>query len=149
MSLEEQIHANMIEAMKKKDALRVSTLRLLIAEIKKTKIDKLKDKLDDPETTAILKKQIKQRQDSIEQFEKAGRNELSEKENSELKIIKEYLPEELPPEELLKIVEEVIQETGASSVKEMGRVMKGVLDKAAGRADNKQVSELVKQKLGS
>ena len=148
MPLDETIQNEMKSAMKNKDAFRLATLRLLIADMKKTKIDKQLPKLEDAEVISILKKQAKQRQDSIEQFNKAGRTDLSEKEAGELKVIQEFLPEEISAEALAKIVEEAIAETGAASMKEMGKVMKAVLEKTQGRADNRQVSEIVKSKLG-
>ena len=103
--------------------------------------------LDDPETVSVIKKQIKQRQDSIEQFTKGNRLEMAEKEKSELEILKTYLPPELSEDEIKKVVAQVISDIGASSMKEMGRVMKEVNAKLAGQADGKLVAELVKQSL--
>ena len=103
--------------------------------------------LEDVDVIAVIKKQVKQRQDSIEQFKNGGRPELAEKEQAELDILKGYLPQELSEEELQKIVEAAIEETNAASMKEMGSVMKVVVEKAQGRADNKKVSELVKNNL--
>jgi uncharacterized protein YqeY len=145
--LEDKIMEDFKEAMKKKDALRVSTLSFLRAQLKNVAIDKKKDKLDDIDTIAVIKKQIKQRQDSIENFKAGNRPDLAEKEQNELNILKSYLPEELPREELEKIIGEVVALVGASTMKDMGRVMKELTPKIQGRCDNKLVSELVRMKL--
>ncbi|MFH1359938.1 MAG: GatB/YqeY domain-containing protein [Candidatus Omnitrophota bacterium] len=145
--LEEKITADYKQAMKDKDTLRSSTLSFLRAQLKNVLIEKKKDKLDDSECLPVLKKLVKQRQEGIEQFEKGGRQDLVEKEKNEMAILKSYLPPEMPKEELKKIVEEAIQEAGATSIKDMGKVMKIVTSKTAGRADGKTVSDLVKQIL--
>ncbi len=145
--LDKQINSDYVAAMKAKDADKVATINFLRAQIKNVKIDKKCDELKDEEVIAVIKKQVKQRQDSIEQFTKGGREDLAEKEAQELAILKEYLPEEMPAEEVEGIVAAVIAEVGASSLKDMGKVMKEVVSKVAGRADGKMVSELVKKKL--
>jgi len=145
--LVETINGDYIKAMKDKDSLRSSTLSFLRAQLKNSMIEKKVQELEDNEVIIIIKKQIKQRQDSIEQFEKGDRLELAEKEKKELLILKSYLPEEMPESELKTIVVAAIQEVGASSMKEMGQVMKIVQEKVAGRADNKLVSQLVKNQL--
>jgi len=145
--LEEKILSDYKDAMKNKDALKVSTISFLRAQMKNVCIDKKKDKLDDADVVAIIKKQVKQRQDSIDNFKTGGRQDLVDKEQSELKILESYLPKELSREELAQIVDEEIKNSGATSLKDMGKVMKEVLAKASGKADNKLVSELVKSKL--
>ncbi len=143
--LEEKILNDYKEAMKKRDALRISTLSFLRASMQNLAIEKKKDKLDDPDVIAILRKQIKQRQDSIEQFKKGNRPELAEKEMKELEILKQYLPKELSADELRKIIKDAVAATGATGPKDMGKVMKEVMAKAAGQADGKMVSDLVKE----
>ena len=97
----------------------------------------------------VIKKQAKQRQDSIEQYEKGGRPELAAKEKQELDILKEYLPEEMSADQLRPFVDEAVKEAGATSMKDMGRVMKALMSRVAGKADNKMISRLVKQALSS
>ncbi|MCR4338172.1 MAG: GatB/YqeY domain-containing protein [Candidatus Omnitrophica bacterium] len=145
--LEEQIGKDYIEAMKSKDGVRSSTLSFLRAQLKNVKIDQRLEKLSDADAIAVIKKQIKQRQDSISQYEQGGRQDLAEKEKKELDILKSYLPQEMSAEQVSAVIETVIQEVGAKSVKEMGIVMKGVLAKVGGQADSKLVSELVKKRL--
>ncbi|NQU74463.1 MAG: GatB/YqeY domain-containing protein [Candidatus Omnitrophica bacterium] len=145
--LQEKITNDYKEAMKKKDAVKVSTLSFLRAAIQNLAIEKKEEKLDDKDIIPVIKKQVKQRQDSIEQFKKGNRNDLVEKETKELEILKTYLPEELPIDEIKKIIEEAVASTGASSPKDMGKVIKEVMAKVAGRADGKLVSGLVKEKL--
>ena len=145
--LEIQIKKDYIQAMKDKDALKSSVLSLLRAQVKNVCIEKRVDELEDVEVVSIIKKQIKQRQDSITQFEKGGRVDLAEKEAKELVILKEYLPQELSEEEIKKIIGEAVAETGASSIKDMGTVMKAAMPKLQGRADNKMVSDIVKTTL--
>ena len=137
------------DAMKRKDALAVSTLSFLRSQLKNVAIEKKKDSLDDSDVIAIIKKQIKQRHDSIENFQSGGRQDLAEKEKKELAILKAYLPEELSNEELEKIVSEVIAATGANGMKAMGQVMKEVLARVEGRAESKAVSDMVRQKLSA
>jgi uncharacterized protein len=141
--LMDKITADMKEAMRAKDAARLSTLRMLKSAADYCKIDKKQEKLTDADVTAVIKKQIKQRQDSIESFEKGGRADLVEKEKAEWAILKSYLPEEIPPAQLEEIVKAVIIEVGASTKTDMGRVMKAVQAKVAGRADNRLVSQIV------
>jgi len=147
MSLEEKILNDYKEAMKAKDTLKSSVLSFLRADMMNLAIAKKKAKLDDSEAVSIIKKQIKQRQDSIEQFSKGGRVEMAEKEKKELEILKTYLPAELPAEEIKKIIEEAVISTGAQDMKDMGRVMKEVQVKVAGQADGKLVSDLVRERL--
>lgn len=141
--LTDKISADMKEAMRAKDAARLSTLRLLKSAVEYYKIEKKLDQLTDADVTVVIKKQIKQRQDSIEGFEKGGRADLVEKEKAELAVLKSYLPEELSPAQLEEIVKATIAELDAKTKADMGKVMKVVQTKAAGRADNKLVSQIV------
>ncbi|MEW5758712.1 MAG: GatB/YqeY domain-containing protein [Candidatus Omnitrophota bacterium] len=145
--LEEKIMQDYIKAMKEKDTVKTSTLSFLRAELKNIAIDKKKDKLDDNDIIPIIKKQIKRRQDSIEQFKQGNRIDLVEKEEKELVVLKSYLPEELSEEAVKKVVEDIIKSSGASSIKDMGKIMKEALSQLAGKADSSLVSRLVKEKL--
>jgi len=145
--LEEKILNDYKEAMKARDSLKSTTLSLLRAEINNVAIAKKKNKLEEPEIISVIRKQIKERQDSIEQFQKGNRQDLADKESSELLILKGYLPPELSMEEIKKIIEEAVSSTGALSVKDMGRVMKEVTAKTGSQADGKTVSDLVRERL--
>jgi uncharacterized protein YqeY len=145
--LEEKILNDYKEAMKARDALKSSVLNFLRAELNNVAIAKKKKKLEDSEIITVIRKQIKERQDSIEQFKKGNRQDLADKETQEKEILKAYLPPELSPEELKKIIEEVVSTLGAQDIKDMGRVMKEVTAKAAGQADGKLLSELVRERL--
>lgn len=145
--LEEIITKDYILAMKEKDPVKVSTLSFLRASLKNALIDKKQSKLEDADVVAVIKKQVKQRQDSIGQFEKGGRTDLVEKEKKELQVLKSYLPEEMPEEELKALIEKAIAESEATSIKDMGKVMKILLPQIAGKADNKMASDLVREKL--
>jgi hypothetical protein len=149
MSLKQQIISDMTAAMKAQDAARTSTLRMLKAAITNREKEG-GGELTDEDVQKLLRSQMKQRRDSVEQFEKAGRHELAAKEQAEIAIIETYLPQAASPEEIEQAVSAVIGETGASSMKDMGAVMKGAMAKLAGKnADGKMVSETVKSKLGS
>lgn len=149
MSLDGLINKDYIQAMKDRDTPRSAALNYLRAMIKQVKVDKRLEAIDDNEVIAVIKKQIKQRQDSIEQFEKGGRIDLAEKEKYEVALMKVYLPAEMSADEIKAIVSAVVVETGAMSMKDMGNVMKAVREKAGGKADGKLVSDLVKDKLAS
>src|SRR3954468_21567127 len=133
MSLNEQIVADLTAAMKAKDADRLSTLRMVKSNLMNRKIEKGGDLTDD-EVTKALQSLVKQRRDSIEQYEKAGRNELAEKEAAEITVIEAYLPQAASPEEIAAAVEAALQETGASSMRDMGTVMKAAMAKLAGKS---------------
>jgi uncharacterized protein YqeY len=149
MSLKDKITGDLTTAMKAKDANRLSALRMVKANLMNRQIEKGAD-LTDEEITKALQSLVKQRRDSIEQYENAGRAELAEKEKSELVVIENYLPQAASVEEIEKAVSEAISETGASSIKEMGLVMKAAQAKLTGKsADGKLVSETVKAKLQS
>jgi hypothetical protein len=145
--LQDKIAADMKEALRAKDAARLSTLRLLKSAVEYYKIEKKQEKLTDADVVAVIKKQVKQRQDSIEGFEKGGRPDLVEKERAELAVLKSYLPEEIPQAQLEEIVKAVIAEVGATTKADMGKVMKAVQVKVAGRADNRLVSQIVSANL--
>ena len=151
MSLKDKITADITAAMKAKDADRLSVLRMAKAALMNEANKKSADyELSDEESARILQKLVNQRKDSIEQFEKAGREELAAKEKSELLVLQNYLPQAASAEEIESAVAEAISETGASSMKEMGAVMKAAQAKLAGKsADGKLVSETVKAKLQS
>lgn len=147
MNLKDKIVSDLTTAMKAKDANRTSVLRMVKANLMNKQIDKGSD-LTDEEIIKALQTLVKQRRDSIEQYEKAGRAELAEKEKTELMVIEDYLPQSASKEEIEKAIEDVISETGASSIKEMGTVMKAAQAKLAGKsADGKILSETVKAKL--
>ena len=145
--LMDKIAADMKDAMRAKDAARLSTLRLLKSAVEYHKIEKKQEQLTDAEVTAVIKKQIKQRQDSIEGFEKGGRADLVEKEKAELTVLKAYLPEELSQAQVEEVVKATIAEVGATTKTDMGKVMKAVQAKLAGRADNRLVSQIVSANL--
>ena len=145
--LTDQIAADLKQSMLAKDVVRTSTLRMLKSAVEYFKIEKKQESLTDADVTAVIKKQIKQRQDSIEGFEKGGRVDLADKEKAELAILKAYLPEELSQAQLEEIVRATIAELGATTKTDMGKVMKAVQAKAAGRADNRLVSQLVSAQL--
>ncbi len=147
MSLKEQIAGDMIAAMKSKDAARTSTLRMLKSAISYREIEK-GGALDDEELAKLLRTQVKQRRDSVEQYQKGGRQDLVEKETAEIAVIETYLPQAASVEEVEQAVAAAIIETGATSMKEMGAVMKATMVLLAGKnPDGRTVSETVKKKL--
>jgi len=145
-SLKERITADMKAAMKSGDKARLGVIRLILAALKQVEVDE-RIELDDQRVTAILDKMVKQRRDSVEQYEKAGRDELADQEKFEIGIIQEYLPEPLSEAEIETLIDEAIAATGASSMKEMGKVMGMLKPKLQGRADMGAVSAKIKQKL--
>ena len=145
--LEEKILNDYKEAMKTKDTAKSSTLSFLRAELMNVAIEKRKKNLDDNDVIAVIRKQIKQHQDSVEQFKRGNRQDLVDKEAKELEILKSYLPPQPSAEEIKKIIEEVILATGAQGLKDMGKVMKEVMAKIGSGADGKLVSDLVKEGL--
>ncbi len=149
MTLNEQIGADLTTAMKTKDAARLSTLRMLKAAVmNKGMVEKGRD-LNDAEILQVVASLVKQRRDSIEQFAKAGRTDLVEKETGEIAVLEHYLPPAVTQEEIDAAVAAAIEETGAGSPKDMGKVMKAVMPKLAGKnADGKAVNEAVRRKLG-
>ncbi len=148
MNLKERIVTDMTAAMKAKDAARLSTLRMAKAAFMNREIEK-GGELSEEELTKMLQTLVKQRRDSIEQYEKAGREELAAKERDEIAVIEEYLPQAASRDEIEQAVSAAISELGALSMKEMGAVMKAAQTRLAGRnADGRTVSEIVKAKLG-
>ena len=145
--LTEKIFNDYKEAMKSHNSLKSSILSFLRADMLNQATAKKKDKLDDAEVIAVIKKQVKQHQDSIEQFIGGNRMEAAEKEKKEMEILKSYLPEEMPVERIKSLIEETVAATGASTMKDMGRLMKELTPRIAGQADGKLVSDLVKQRL--
>jgi len=147
MSLKEKIVADLTVSMKAQDASRTSTLRMVKAAMMNREIEK-GGPLDDEEMTKLLRSMVKQRRDSVEQFEKGGRQELADKEKSEIKTIEAYLPQAASSEEIEAAVAAAIAETGASTIKDMGKVMKATQAALSGKnADGRMVSEIVKAKL--
>lgn len=144
-----QLMDDIKSAMKSKNQVALTTLRALKAAIKNSAIEKggADAELDEPETLAVIRKQIKQRQDSVKQFNDAGRPELAEIEEAEIAVLEGYLPTPLTGEEIEAIVASAIEETGASSKADMGKVMKVAQAKADGRADGKLLSQTVMSKL--
>ncbi len=147
--LEQQITSDYIQAMKEHNTLKSSVLSFLRAQIKNVRIDSKVEQLSDADVIAVIKKQVKQRQESIVQFEQGGRSDLVEKEKNEMAILQGYLPQQASLEETEAAVREAIVETKASSMKDMGQVMKLVVAKFEGRADNKMISDLVRKCLSS
>jgi uncharacterized protein len=148
MTFLERINGDLTAAMKNKEAERLSTLRMVKTALKNREIEKMSP-LTDEEAIRILQSLVKQRRDSIEQYEQGGRPELAEKEAAEIKIIEEYLPAALDEAAITRIVEETIAQTGANSMKEMGSVMKAVMARLAGQTvDGKVVNQIVKSRLG-
>jgi uncharacterized protein len=149
MTLSKQIVADLTTAMKAQDANRTSTLRMVKAAMMNRQIEKGSE-LDDDDMQKLLRSLVKQRRDSIEQYEKAGRQELVDKEKAEIEVIETYLPQAASQEEIEQAVAAAIAETGASSMKDMGKVMKAVQAALAGKnADGRMVSEVVKVKLSA
>ena len=146
--LEKQISEKLKQSLKEGQKVRVSVLRMLISEVNYRKIaDRVKE-LDDDKVISVIKKLVKQHKESIEKFRQGGREELVEKEEAELEILEEYLPEQIPQEELAKIIEESVKQTGAVTARDMGKVMADVMTKTKGQADGKVVGEMVKKRLG-
>jgi len=144
MSLKEQIKADIKEAMRAKDVTKRDTLRNLNAAIKQIEVDERKE-LTDSDVEAILTKYLKQREDACTQFKEAGRDDLVAKEEAEIAIVKAYLPEPLSDEELKALVQEVAKEVGATSMKDMGKVMGAIKAKAGSRADGSKVNKFFKE----
>ncbi|MBX3335372.1 MAG: GatB/YqeY domain-containing protein [Nitrospira sp.] len=147
MSFHDRLTEDLKLAMKSRDQLRMDVIRMIKAAVLNKEVE-LKRDLDDAEMSRVMTTLVKQRRESVEQFEKAQRAELAEKERREIEIIEAYLPKPLTPQELEALIVSVISETGASSIKDMGQIMKAVMARVAGQPlDGKQVSDLVKSKL--
>lgn len=141
--MQEKLAQEIKAAMLAKDADRLNALRMLKSAIGYVQIERKTDSLTDADFVAVVQKEVKKRRDSVEQFEKGGRPELAEKEKNEIATLEMFLPKALSPEELEQLVKAVIQETGATSKKDMGAVMKAAHAKVASRADGKSISALV------
>ena len=147
MALPQQIDEDLKTAMKGRDELKVSALRMLKAAVSNTAIQKGKQALEDGEIQDVIGKLIKQRQEAVEAFTKGGRPEMAEKEAKEAAILKAYLPPAMSEAELKSLIQATIQETGASGPQGMGAVMKAVMAKVSGRADGKIINQLVREAL--
>ncbi len=151
MKIQERIDSDLKEAMRARDAMKLGVLRMLKSALKYAAIEKLgaEAELAEAEAAQVIRKQAKQRQDSIESFEKGGRAELAAKEKEELSILQTYLPQGMSADELAKVVRDTIAEVGATSKAQMGAVMKALQEKVAGRADGKTLSQEVQRQLRS
>lgn len=147
MDLKAKILEDIKSAMKSKEAERLSAIRFLQAAVKNREIELRPNAITDQDIMGVIKKMAKQRKDSIAEYEKAGRNDLADKEKFELGIMEEYLPAQMSPEQVAAIVDEVIKATGATTQKQMGAVIKEVMAKTGGTADGKVISDLVRSKL--
>ena len=145
-TLTEKVRADLTSAMKAQEKERLSTLRMLQSAIKNEQIN-IGHELSDEEAMSVIRKAVKQRQDSIEQYTKGNRPELAEKERAEMELLKAYLPPELTEEELTAGISEIIAATGAQSKKDMGKVMKEATARFRGRVDGKKVQEIVSRLL--
>ena len=148
MSLKNQITEDMKSAMKAGEKDRLKVVRLIMAAIKQVEVD-TRNELDDAGVLGVLEKMVKQRRDSVEQFEKGGREDLAAIERAEIDVIQAYLPEQLSADEIAALVDEVIAATGAESIRDMGKVMGQIKAKAAGRADMGAVGAAVKERLNA
>jgi len=146
MTLEERLVNEMKEAMKSGDKLRLSTIRMIRSAVKNKEIELMK-KLDDEDIFKVIQGMVRKGEESVEQFQTGGRLDLVEKEKKEIDILKSFLPQPVSQEEVLKVIDETIQETQASSLKDLGKVMKAVMPKLGGKADGKVINQLVKEKL--
>ncbi|NIP73674.1 MAG: GatB/YqeY domain-containing protein [Gammaproteobacteria bacterium] len=148
MSLKQRITDDMKSAMRAGDKRRLAAIRLIQAAVKQREVDERIEALDDSQVIAVLDKMVKQRRESLEQYEKAGRSDLAEQESFELRVLQDYLPEALSEAELDELIEGAIREAGAGSIKDMGKVMGLLKTRAQGRADMGAVSAKVKARLG-
>lgn len=146
MTLKEQLDAAMKQAMKARDDLRLSAVRMIRSQVKNREIE-LKHELDDQGVIEVISSLVKQRRESIRLYQEGNRQDLVEKEEAELAVLQEFLPAQLSAAEIEELVARVIGETGAVGIKDMGKVMKALTPLTAGRADGKTVSDLVRQKL--
>jgi uncharacterized protein YqeY len=148
MSLKNQITEDMKSAMKAGDKDRLKVVRLMMAAIKQVEVDS-RTELDDAGILGVLEKMVKQRRDSVEQFEQGGREDLAASERAEIDVLQAYLPEQLSADEVVALVDEVIAATGAEGIRDMGKVMGQIKARAAGRADMGSVSATVKERLNA
>ena len=148
MGIDEKVNNEMVLAAKAKDKVRLSAIRMIKTGIHNREID-LKRKMNEAEFLQLLSTMVKQRKDSIDQFQKGGRVDLVEKETAELKVIQEFMPEQMSEADVDREIEMVIKEVGAIGIKDMGKVMKVLMPKLTGKADGKSIGEKVKAKLSS
>jgi hypothetical protein len=146
MGLEERLVEEMKQAMKSNDKTRLSTIRMIRSTVKNKEIE-LRKPLDDEIISRVIQGMVKKNEDSIEQFKAGGRMDLVEKETKEIEIMKSFLPQPLSREEVLKVIDQTIEETQASSLKDLGKVMKTVMPKLGGKVDGALVNQLVKERL--
>ncbi|MCK5237235.1 MAG: GatB/YqeY domain-containing protein [Deltaproteobacteria bacterium] len=148
MNVREDLTKQIATAMKAKDKVRLAVLRMLLSSVKYKEIEQKSD-LSDEEFLQLISTTVKQRKDSIEQYKTGGRKDLVEKEEAELEVVMEFLPEQLSEDEVRAIVEDAVKSTGAASPKEMGKVMGAIMPKVKGKADGKLIQDLVKKALGA
>jgi uncharacterized protein YqeY len=146
MSLEERLVEEMKQAMKSSEKLKLSAIRMIRSALKNKEIE-LRKKLEDEEIVKVIQAMVRKGEESVEQFQTGGRMDLVEKEKSEIEVMKSFLPQPISQEEILKIIDQSIQETQASSLKDLGKVMKSVMPKIGGKADGKLINQLVKERL--
>jgi len=146
MQLKQRLYEDLKKAMKTKDEIRTRTLRLIISSIKTLEVEKMTEATDD-DVFRVLSKECRKRVEAIEAYKKGGREDLVNEEQRELEIIKSYMPKQLSEEELKEIVKNAVEETGSSSIKDLGRVMKVLMPRVKGRADGKTVNNIVRQIL--
>lgn len=147
MSLQERINEDLKVYMKSKDTFKLGVVRMVKGAVQLEKINLKREELSDDEIIKLISKQIKMRKDSITEFTKAGRDDLVQQNEKEIDVLKEYMPEEMSEEEVINIINEAISSTGASNIKEMGKVMREVTPKVSGRFDMGRVSSIIKEKL--
>ena len=148
MSLQDQLLAEMNKAAKARDRIKLSTIRLIRSAIKNKEIEKRKP-LEDEEILKVISSMIRQRGESIQLFRKGGREDLVKKEEAELMILQSFLPEQLSEEQIKKLIDEILKETEATTFKDMGKVMRTLMPKIAGRADGAKVNQMVREKLSN
>ncbi len=146
MNLEEKIAEEMKQALKTGDKARLSTIRMIRSSLKNKEIE-LRRKLEDEDVIKVIQGMVRKGEESLEQFQSGGRKDLVEKEQTEIEILKSFLPQPLSQEEMIKVIDETIRETQASSLKDLGKVMKAIMPKLGGKADGKIINQLVKERL--
>lgn len=147
MSLLDRLNQDMKQAMRNKEKEELATIRMLKASLQNEALKLGKDELSEEEELAVLSRELKQRKDSLQEYENAGRNDLAEKSEREIELIQSYMPDQLSEEELDEIVQETINEVGATSKSDMGQVMSAIMPKVKGKADGSQVNQLVQKHL--
>ena len=148
MGLEERLVEEMKQALKSNEKVRLSTIRMVRSDIKNREIEQRK-KLDDDDVLRVLQGMVRRGEESIQQFQAGGRMDLVEKEQKEIEILKSFFPPSLSQEEILKLIEQSIEETQSSSLKDLGKVMKSLMPKLGGKVDGKMINQLVKERLSA